>query len=74
MNFRDFCRSEFALGWSTSWAVLVLWADKFHAISDTNCNGGVCDCCMNFDVALCEVIRVVDLATMEILWEQKENS
>lgn len=40
------------------------------ALTHYNFSGGMCDCCRDYDVdGKCEVVRIVNMSTMETLYE-----
>lgn len=52
--------------------VLVESNNKQYALSDLNTVGGGCDCCFALGTNMddLDVIRVVDMATMEVLYQK----
>lgn len=55
-------------------SILVETEEGQKSMSEHNFYGGVCDCCEGFDNDdNLEVIRVVDLQTMEIFYDKEQN-
>ena len=52
--------------------ILVESNNKQYALSEFNTEGGVCDCCfaLGGDMDDLDVIRVVNMATMEVLYQK----
>jgi hypothetical protein len=51
---------------------LLSYKGEQYTVSEVNNNGGVCDCCeLIHGIDTCEVIKVVDVAGMNILYEKE---
>jgi len=52
-------------------SILVKTKDGLRVMSENNFGGGTCSCCYGCDSGDdLEVVRVIDVATMEVLWER----
>jgi hypothetical protein len=55
-------------------SILVNTKQGMRALSGVNMMGGVCGCCQEVDARDdLEVLRVVDLATMEVFFDSKDG-
>ena len=69
MNFKEAIR-DFCLDNTVS--VLLKTKDGLRTLSENNFSGGACGCCEGCESSDdLEVVRIVDLETMEILYDEK---